>query len=153
MSPPRKSSSEDTNRSIAARWTPHLADRWVPISSYFLENYHRLVPHENAKGLSSSEFTLLVHIIAHKWSEAAPFPSQETLANRMGVSARRVRQILKSLKDLGYLRWDQRAYNSNLYDLQPLYDALEELMKEDGLISTTSAEMRKQNDVDKEVTR
>lgn len=85
---------------------------------------------------------LLIHLIAHKWSEAAPFPSQDTLADRMGVSARRVRQILKSLKELGFLRWDRRAYNSNLYDLQPLYDALENLMKEDGLISATSAELR-----------
>jgi biotin operon repressor len=128
MSPPK---NREGPHSVEARWTQRLATQFVPISTYFLLNYHRLKPHDNAKGMSNSEAMLLIQLIVHKWGAARPYPSQETLATRMGVSSRRIRQILKSLKDTGYLAWDQRAYNSNMYDLTPLYDALERLMDED----------------------
>ena len=55
----------------------------------------------------------------------------------MGVTERRIRQIAKTLKDTGYLTWEKRPYNSNAYDLTPLFEALEELMRQDGLLVTS----------------
>lgn len=122
------------DRSLVARLTAALAVQFVAVPTYFLQNYHRLRPHPGAKGMSNSEAMFVIHLLDHKWDERKPFPSQETLATRMGVSTRRIRQIAKTLKDTGYLTWDNRPYNSNAYDLTPLFGALEDLMRQDGMV-------------------
>lgn len=122
---------EEEKYAISKRWTPRLARSFVPISTYFLDNYHRLAPHEGAKGLSSSEVMLIIHLMSHKWDEEAPYPSQETLATKMDLSDRRIRQLLSGLVDQGFLRVENRPYQSNLHHLDPLFEALERLMDED----------------------
>ncbi len=75
---------------------------------------------------------LIIQLIDYKWDEAAPFPSIGTLAKRMGNSPRHVRDTMKKLEDLGYLKRIARAYGgSNMIDLSGLFSALEKLQAED----------------------
>lgn len=127
-----KTCNASKDRSPAARWTEPLAKGWVPISSYFLANYHRL---DQRRGFKPFEVVFLIHLLSFKWGSDAPFPSQETLALRMGMSSRRVRQISKDLEDAGYITVLRAPRVSNRYIFDGLFNALEELMTEDGLIS------------------
>jgi DNA-binding transcriptional ArsR family regulator len=120
------------DRSIAARWTERLATRFCPVSSYFLANYHRLAPHEGADGLTSTEAMLVIHLVDHKWSADAPFPTTGTLAKRMGISQRQVRHTLKRLEDLGFVLRERPSMSSaNRYRLEPLFAKLEALIDQD----------------------
>ena len=118
--------------SITSRWTPKLAAKFCPVSSFFLANYHRLQPLPGARCLSSSEAMLLIQILDHKWTVKAPFPAVATLAKRMGISTRAVRSNLRSLETSGYLRREFRSNGkTSLYHLDGLYAALEQLFDED----------------------
>lgn len=116
------------DRSVAARWTKRL-EHFVPVSQYFLENYHRL---GGSKGLSSAEVMVIIHLMNHKWDGRAPFPTVGLLAKRMGVTDRAVRTVVKTLEGLGLL---QRVYaphgGPNRYHLEGLFQALEKMMDED----------------------
>ncbi len=125
-------SSEVVERSVDQRWTPRLARQFCPVSSFFLANYHRLRPHDNAEGLNSSEAMVLIHIFDHKWDARAPWPTVNTIARRMGISDRQVRSILKRLEDLGYVRRDPFPNGGpNRYHMDGLISALEKMMDED----------------------
>ena len=43
-------------------WTKKLGKRFTPVSSYFIENYHRLPDPINA-----NEILLLIHLLKYKW--------------------------------------------------------------------------------------
>ena len=48
---------------VAARWPGRLTKGgFVPVSSYFMANYHRLRPHEGARGLSSAEAMVIIRL-------------------------------------------------------------------------------------------
>ncbi|MEQ9150888.1 MAG: helix-turn-helix domain-containing protein [Parvibaculum sp.] len=137
-------SPSDKNRRVEERWTPALAKSFCPVSSYFLENYHRLKPHEGARGLNSTEAMLIVQMFDFKWDKAAPFPSLGTIARRMGISVRQVRDIVKRLEGLGYLKRVPRKYGgSNAIEFSGLFKALETLQSEDAstLDDATAAEV------------
>ena len=119
------------NYSVQARWTERLGKRFCPVSSVFLANYHRLRPHENARGLNSTEAMLVIQILDHKWTTKAPWPSVPTLAKRLGISTRAVRAALKSLEDGGWLRREYRNHGTNLFHFDGLFAALEALMDAD----------------------
>lgn len=122
----------DPNRKVAARWTPRLGEHFCAVSSYFLANYHRLKPHDGARGLNSSEVMLIVHLIDHKWDERAPYPSLKKIATRMGLDVRSVRGIVKRLEELGYLqRVLSQSGGPSKYKLEGLFAALEKLMDAD----------------------
>lgn len=116
------------DRSVAARWTKRL-EHFVPVSEYFLKNYHRL---GGSKGLSSAEVMVIIHLMDHKWDSRAPFPTVGLLAKRMGVTDRAVRTAVKTLEDLGLLK---RVYaphgGPNRYQLEGLFQTLEKMMDED----------------------
>lgn len=49
-------------------------------------------------------FNILINLISHWWeSEEHPFPSQESLANRMGVSKRSVQREISNLVEKGLI--------------------------------------------------
>src|SRR5690349_17521061 len=99
---PQKSDPEhDRRHSVARRWTPLLSKRFCPVSSAFLEHYHELQAAPGARAMNSTEAMLLVHLMDHKWDERAPFPTVSKLAERMGLSARGVRNAMKNLEDSG----------------------------------------------------
>lgn len=116
---------------VAERWTPPLARQFCPVSSSFLRLYHRLRPAAGVRGLNSTEAILIIHLMDHKWGEAAPFPAVETLAERMGVSDRAVRKVVARLEECGYIAREQIPGRSNRYRLDGLFSALEELLNED----------------------
>lgn len=121
-----------TPSKVSKRWTARLGTRFCVVSSYFLGNYHRLKAGPGEPGLSSTEAMVVIHVMDFKWDEKHPFPTVGTLATRMGVSVRHVRDTLKALQDRGYLtRIPGARGGANRYDLDGLFKALETLMDAD----------------------
>lgn len=120
----------DVNQSIGNRWTPALVKGgWTPVSTYFIDNYHRLDPK-----FTSLEAMLVIHLIRHKWDERNPYPTFGTLSERMGISATATRNHARSLEKKGYLRRLMTKGSSNQFDLKPLFKALELLVAADKVV-------------------
>jgi DNA-binding MarR family transcriptional regulator len=121
--PTTAESSRVAQRIVSARWTPALTQNgWTPVSDYFLDNYTRLTP-----ALTNSEALLVIHLMRHKWDNAPPFPGFKTLARRMGITDTSARNHARSLERKGYLKREKRVGTTNLFDLTPLFQALEKL--------------------------
>lgn len=116
---------------VSERWTSPLARQFCPVSSAFLQHYHRLRPAPGAPGLNSTEALLIIHLMDYKWDQRAPFPAVETLAQRMGMSDRAVRKAVARLEACGYVVREQVPGRSNRYRLDGLFAALEELLNEE----------------------
>lgn len=114
---------------VSERWTPRLGDNFTPIADAFLRFAHMLPRRNESVGLTSSEVVLIVHLMSFKWTRDAPFPSQEMLAKRMGISERAVRNLLYRLEIDGYVVRRRRRHNE--YDLSGLFDKLERLLDEE----------------------
>jgi hypothetical protein len=118
-----KKSVTESSRNIARRWTPKLIEGgWTPISTFFLDNYHRLEP-----SLSSLEAMLVIHLMRHKWDERHPHPTFATLARRMGVTTTATRNHARSLEKKRFLNRIITHGQPNQFDLTPMLDALERL--------------------------
>jgi hypothetical protein len=118
-----KNARQSAPRVVAARWTPALTKGgWTPVSDFFLDNYRKL-----DQPLTSNEALLVIHLMRHKWDDAAPFPAFKTLAKRMGVTATSARNHARSLEKKGYLKREKRVGTTNRFDLTPLFRALENL--------------------------
>lgn len=100
-------------------------DGHVQISTFFLENYHRLKPYP----LTHGEAMFVVHLMQHKWGVEAPYPGYKTLAKRMAVSDKTARRLAKSLEDKKYLVREIREAQTNKFHLKRLIDALVALKK------------------------
>ncbi len=121
--PAAQNSTRAAQRVVAARWTPALTKGgWTPVSDYFLDSYRKLNP-----PITSSEALLIIHLVRHKWDDAPPFPGFKTLAKRMGITATSARNHARSLDKKGYLKRQKRVGTTNLFDLRPLFQALENL--------------------------
>jgi len=107
--------------SFEKRWALSLKkDGFVPVSTFFLENYHRLKPFD----LTYGEAMFVIHLMQHKWNEKAPFPAYKTIAKRMHVSAKSTRRWAASLEQKGYLKREMRIGATNRFHLKGLLDAL-----------------------------
>lgn len=108
-------------------WTPALAkgkgaDRGhVAVVRTFLRHYSSLKPYP----LTVGEAMFVVHLMDYKWGAEAPWPSYKTLATAMGVSEKMARRHAKSLEDKRLLKRKFRKAQTNLFDLRPLFRALE----------------------------
>lgn len=111
---------------VERRWTPLLAQKFCPVASPFLEYYHRFK-------LNSTEAMLIIHLMEFKWDEKAPFPTVGTLATRMGITRRAVRNALKSLEEepKALLKREATLYGPNRYDMTPLFEKLEKIVSEE----------------------
>ena len=119
---------------FAKKWAAELeGDGHVQISTFFLENYHRLKPYS----LTHGEAMFVVHLMQHKWGQEAPYPGYKTIAKRMGVSHKTARRLAKSLEDKKYLVREVRQANTNRFHLTKLMSALV------GLKSTTKPKEEK----------
>ena len=59
-----------TKYPFAKKWAAELeGDGHVQISTFFLENYHRLKPYS----LTHGEAMFIVHLMQHKWGAEAPY--------------------------------------------------------------------------------
>lgn len=111
---------------FAEMWAAELEDDGhVRISTFFLENYHRLKPYS----LTHGEAMFIVHLMQHKWGKDAPYPGYKMIAKRMGVSDKTARRLAKSLEDKKYLVREVRQANTNRFHLAKLMAALVELKK------------------------
>lgn len=117
------------NGRVAAVWTPTLVQRgWVPVTRAFLEAYPRL-------HITASEALLLINLLAYKGRKEHAHPSIATLARRLGVEPRTVRNLARKLENRGLLqriirRQGHGRAQTNLWDLSPLFQRLEELESE-----------------------
>src|SRR5205809_1121829 len=106
---------------FSKKWAAELqSDGHVQISTFFLENYHRLKPYS----LTHGEAMFIVHLMQYKWAEEAPYPGYKTIAKRMGVSDKTARRLAKSLEDKQYLIREIRRANTNRFHLNKLMSAL-----------------------------
>lgn len=108
------------------KWAGELkGDGHVQVSTFFLENYHRLKPYS----LTHGEAMFIVHLMRYKWKEDAPYPGYKTIAKQMGVSDKTARRLAKSLEDKKYLRREVRQATTNRFHLAKLMAALVGLKK------------------------
>jgi DNA-binding MarR family transcriptional regulator len=117
----------DSAKQVSRRWTPALmkAAGFTPVSIFFLENYSAL-----PKPLSHAEALLVIQLMRHKFDREAPYPGFTTLARRMGVTPTAVRGYARSLENKGYLKREMRTSLTNKFHLEPLFEALEKLLKQ-----------------------
>ncbi len=107
-------------------WTPCLASRGtVPVALTFLEAYPRLQ-------LTTSEALLVLFLVAFKGPREHADTSLAALSHSLGVDARTVRSWASRLEGRGLLRRILRRQGhgreqTNLWDLTPLFHALERL--------------------------
>ena len=106
------------------RWTAKLAKGgFTPVVSVFLEHYARMKP-----PLTTPEAMLVIQLMSFKWDDSMPWPAFKTLAKRMGISATAVRNHARSLDTRKkYLVRHKRVGQPNLFDLAPLFAALEKV--------------------------
>lgn len=104
--------------SLGMGWTA------IPTTLIFLQSQLQITP----LGLN-----ILLNLVAHWWdANEKPYPAQESLASRMGVSKRSVQRELNSLIGLGLISKKQSSKNHpkyrgrNSYDLTPLVKILNE---------------------------
>jgi len=111
----------------------NLADKWgentlglgftaIPTTLLFLQKQ---------LGISPMGMNVLLNLIAHWWEKGEqPYPAQESIATRMGVSKRSVQREIASLVDSGLLEKNMTSIHNpkyrgrNTYDLSPLIKAL-----------------------------
>lgn len=126
--------SKTIDRSVAARWTPRLAENhFTAVSAVFLENLQRLRPHDGARGLNPTEAMVIIQLMSFKWDARAPFPALTTIADRLGLAPRTVRATVKRLEELGYIRREASTFGgTNRYHFDGLFRALEALLDERG---------------------
>lgn len=122
--PPKKYSVEKV-------WTPQLGRRFTAVSSYFLANMHRLGP-PGGVGLTPTEAMVIIQLFSFKWDERAPKPAMRTIAKRLGLAVRTVRETVRRLEGLGLVRRELNEEGGcSRYYFEGLFARLELLMKQD----------------------
>lgn len=102
---------------LSLGWTP------VPTALMFLQG---------ELGMSAIEMNTLIHLLSHWWKASDEvYPSQDAIANRMGVSKRTVQRAIDRLEALNVIEVKQTPrrgkYNGrNIYNLKPIAALLEQ---------------------------
>ena len=131
-----KSSAESNQRHVSQRWTAKISRAgWTPVSDFFLANYHRLK-------LSHTEAMVIIHLMQFKWDHQDPYPSLQTIAERMGITVASVRKHMQSLEAKELIVRIQRNGTSNRYNLNRLFQQIETLMDHDAISSYGTSESR-----------
>lgn len=87
-------------------------------------------------GLNARQLAVLMHLADFWWdAERKPFPSKQTLAQRLKIGPRQVQRIIAELEAAGLVKRNQRiavhkGKLSNEYDLSGLVKRLKELEPE-----------------------
>lgn len=115
-----------TSYAVDARWSADLIiDGFTPVSTFFLENYHRLLP-----PITHAEAMFIIHLIRYKWSSSAPYPGFKTIAKQMGISTQMARNHARNLEQKKYLRREMQIGSTNRFHLEPLFIELSKLRKQ-----------------------
>lgn len=89
-----------------------------------------LLRHLGDLGISGNANTLAILILSHAHDDDdLPYPSMAYLGQCTGWSVSKVQRVLRELVDAGYLviTSGQGVGVSNIYDFEPLFDALQSL--------------------------
>lgn len=120
----KSSSLEDKwgKKSLVFGWTG------LPIS---------LLLNQKKLGLTPLGLNVLLHLVSQWWTkEQHPYPSQASIAEKVGVSTRTVQREITQMKKKGLLRikrtlvHDEKYLGRNVYDLSPLAEKLQKLSEE-----------------------
>lgn len=101
-------------------------------------------------GLNPTQLAVLVQLADFWWDkERKPYPSKETLSDRLGLSPRQVQRYIAELEQAGFVRRiERRAAHggkiSNEYDLSGLVDKLNKLEPEFSKVAAETERMKKQ---------
>ena len=95
-----------------------------------------LYHYQAALGLVPQEVWFVGYILAHRWTDALPFPSLRRMSRRTGVSTQMLHRYKQSLIEKDYLVTIPRhrpsgGRTSNYYDFTNLFKALEEQLMHD----------------------
>ncbi len=87
-------------------------------------------------GLVPQEVWFVGYILAHRWTDALPYPSLRQMSRRTGISTQMLHRYKQSLVEKGYLTTIPRhrpsgGRTSNFYDFSGLFDRLERLLRGD----------------------
>jgi len=111
-------------RDVAQRWTSKLSDAgWTPVSDVFLKHYGEMDP-----PITTPEAMVIIQLMVNKWDANPPYPGFKGIAKRMGITDTAVRTHVRRLERKLYLKRIPRPGNTNEFDLQPLFAALEKLV-------------------------
>jgi len=93
--------------------------------SKYVVNKYQLQQVLKSRLISSGSKLVLLHLKSFLYGKDYCFPSQQTIANNLGLSQRQVRNHITALKKVGFIKVKRSAYNphtqksvtSNKYDL------------------------------------
>jgi predicted transcriptional regulator len=100
-------------------------------------------------GLNTRQLAVLLQLCDFWWDEARkPYPSKETIAQRLKIGARQVQRIIASLEEKGFVnRVERRALHggrlTNTYDLSGLVKRLKEIEPEFRKVEEEAKSQRK----------
>ncbi len=94
---------------------------------------HVVVKYHRRMDMTYGEWDLITQLFSFKWTQADPYPSITTLAERLAISARQVHALITSAQQKGFLQVVPRPGHSNAYDLAPVIEKatrLEEMQRQ-----------------------
>lgn len=132
-----------TNKASADKWGQQVIELgFCLVPSLLLRAQRRI-------GLNPTQLAVLLQLCDFWWDkERKPFPSKETLAQRLSLSERQVQRYIAELEQAGLVqRIERRSSNggklSNTYDLSGLVKRLQELEPEFREIEESAKAARK----------
>lgn len=118
-----KDTQNRQNRSAIERWGQNkdlFSEGFIVVPNRFFQRYATLRP----EPLTSGEALFVLHLMTFKWEAAAPYPSYETVAKRMGITGKMTRRYAQRLQRKGYLVRLFRKRAPNRFDLTGFFRAL-----------------------------
>ena len=117
---------------VAKKWGVDVAQRGFSQVPNYLILLNQFIDKDNH--LSPLELLILIQLSGSWWKkDEMPFPSMRTLATRCGTSERQVLRAVSHLEELNLIKRVKRRSKgliaSNLYDLTPLVEMLQEVSK------------------------
>jgi Helix-turn-helix domain len=108
---------------LERKWGRTLVEAgWLGFPSVILQRQKDL-------GLDAIDLNILLHIADHWWQpDNPPFPGKQTIADRMGVTARTVQRRIAALEsahliERQFRRNPDKSNKTNIYHLKGLIDA------------------------------
>lgn len=110
-----------------------VIDKWSEqiIGHGFTAVPNLLIEYREQLGLSVTDFYVLVAIEKYRWDKRqSPRPSLATLAKLTHLSVRTISRSTQNLENRGLIERTRRAYTSNIYDMDPLVEQLDDIARQ-----------------------